>query len=71
MIAYIDLTVFGSATVALAPIAIVALTFEVFCLVDVLRSERVRFLPRWVWALIILISVPLGGIIYLVVGRQR
>lgn len=71
MIAYIDLTVFGSATVALAPIAIVVLTFEVFCLVDVFRSERVRFLPRWVWALIILISVPLGGIIYLVVGRQR
>jgi hypothetical protein len=29
----------------------------------------VRFLPRWVWAVACLIFIPLGGILYLLVGR--
>jgi hypothetical protein len=61
----------GSSAAALVPLVLVAVAFEVFCLVDVFRSESVRYLPRWAWAVICLISIPLGGIIYLVVGRQR
>jgi Phospholipase_D-nuclease N-terminal len=61
----------GSSTAALVPLILVAVAFEVFCLVDVFRSESVRYLPRWAWAIICLISIPLGGIIYLVVGRRR
>jgi ABC-2 type transport system ATP-binding protein len=38
-------------------------------LVDLVRSE-VRHLPKWVWALIIvLVSFPIGVIVYVVVGR--
>ena len=71
MIAYLASAPHGLSAAALVPIAIVGLAFEVFCLIDVFRAERARYLPRWLWALITLISVPLGGIIYLVVGRPR
>ena len=39
------------------------------CLRQVLLAERVRFLPRWAWALVCLISIPFGGILYLLAGR--
>ncbi len=55
---------------ALAPLAVVALGFVVYCLIDLARGE-VRYLPKWAWALICLASVPLGGIVYLVIGRRH
>lgn len=54
---------------ALAPLIVVAVGFVVYCLVDLARHE-VRYLPKWVWALICIVSVPLGGIVYLLVGRD-
>jgi len=54
---------------ALVPIIVLALGFVVYCLVDLSRSE-VRYLPKWGWALICVTSVPLGGIVYLLVGRE-
>jgi len=54
---------------ALAPILVLAAGFAVYCLVDLSRS-RVRYLPKPVWALICVISIPLGGIIYLTIGRE-
>jgi hypothetical protein len=56
---------------ALIPVAIVAVCFEVFCLVDLVRAEEVRFVPRWAWAIICVISIPLGGIAYLLLGKVR
>jgi hypothetical protein len=35
------------------------------CLRQVFLAERMRFLPRWVWAVVCLISIPFGGILYL------
>jgi hypothetical protein len=61
----------SSVVAALIPIVVVAVGFEVFCLVDVVRADEVRYLPRWAWAVICLISIPLGGIAYLIVGRTR
>jgi len=55
--------------VAIAPIALLLVGFVVYCLIDVSRSE-VRGLPKWAWAIICIISVPLGGIVYLIVGRD-
>jgi Phospholipase_D-nuclease N-terminal len=54
---------------AVAPVIVIGVAFVVFCLVDLARTKRVRYLPKWVWALICLVSVPLGGIIYLSIGR--
>ena len=56
---------------ALVPLLVVAAGFEVFCLVDLARAGTVRYLPRWAWAIICLVSVPFGGIVYLLVGRPR
>lgn len=56
---------------AFAPLIIVGAAFVVFCVVDVVRAARVRYLPKWAWALICVASVPLGGIVYLIVGRER
>jgi hypothetical protein len=53
---------------ALAPILVVALAFVIYCWVDIARG-RVRYLPKWAWAIICVISVPLGGIVYLLIGR--
>jgi len=43
--------------------------WEILCLGQVVLAERVRFLPRWVWAVACLIFIPLGGILYLLAGR--
>jgi hypothetical protein len=56
---------------ALAPVIAVAVAFVAYCLIDIARAERVRHLPKWLWAVICLVSVPLGGVIYLVFGKER
>jgi len=56
---------------ALVPLVVVAVGFVVFCLVDLARAGEVRFLPKWAWAVICVVSVPLGGIVYLALGRSR
>jgi Phospholipase_D-nuclease N-terminal len=62
----------GMALAALVPLVLVAVAFDAFCLVDLARANEVRYLPKWVWVLVIcLISAPIGGIAYLVAGRRR
>jgi hypothetical protein len=55
----------------LGVIAAVALItcWEVFLLTDLAKAERVRFLPRWLWAVVCLFQIPLGGLAYLAFGR--
>ena len=54
---------------AILPLAIAAIAWLAFCFVDLARSE-VRWLPKWGWALIILLSIPIGGIAYLLVAKE-
>jgi ABC-2 type transport system ATP-binding protein len=49
----------------------VAVAFAVFCLTDLARAGQVRYLPKWVWALLICAAVPWGGLAYLIAGRTR
>ncbi len=55
-----------------AVIALVAvgLGFVLCCLVDVTRAREFRSLDRETWALICLVSLPLGGMAYLAVGKK-
>ena len=53
----------------LVPVFVLLFAFVVFCWVDIARHE-VKYLPKWAWAVICFISIPLGGIIYLIVGRD-
>lgn len=43
--------------------------WEILCLAEVVRADRVRLLPRWVWAVACLLMIPFGGIAYLLIGR--
>ena len=54
---------------AIAPLIVVALAFVGFCLYDISRHD-VRYLPKWVWAIICCVSIPVGGIVYLLIGRE-
>ena len=45
--------------------------FAIFCLLHLAGADRVRFLPKVVWAILIIISPLLGGIFYLLLGRDR
>jgi hypothetical protein len=56
---------------ALAPILLLAVGFVVWVVVDIVRADSVQHLPKWAWMIISIISVPLGGIVYLLVGRDR
>jgi hypothetical protein len=55
--------------VALIPVILIGAGFVMFCLVDLAKAQ-VRYLPKWAWGLICLVSVPLGGVIYFAVGRR-
>jgi len=47
-----------------------AVAWGVFCLRDLARADRVRYLPKWAWALVCLVSIPWGGLIYVIFGRD-
>jgi len=59
----------GSA-VAICVLA-VAVVFAAWCLVDLARAGQVRHLPKWAWAVVICVSVPWGGLAYLIFGKAR
>lgn len=56
---------------AVLPIVLIGVGFVVYCLIDLFRTEQVRYLPRWLWAIICVVSVPIGGIAYLILGKEH
>ena len=54
---------------AVAPLIVLALAFVGYCWLDMYRNE-VKHLPKWAWATIAIISIPIGGIVYLAFGRD-
>ena len=55
----------------LAAVVVLVVVWEVYCLRDLARADRVRYLPKWAWAIVCLISIPWGGLVYVIVGRDR
>jgi hypothetical protein len=58
----------------LIPALVLAAGFVAFCEVDLARAEEVRYLPKWVWAIFCMgigLTIPFGGIAYLVFGKVR
>jgi hypothetical protein len=54
----------------LAPVILLEVVLVVFCLYR-LTQDRVRFLPKWGWALIILFIQLIGSLAFLLIGRER
>jgi hypothetical protein len=50
---------------------IVVVRFELFCLHDLASAEdhELRYLTRRAWSVAIIISIPFGGVAYLMLGR--
>jgi ABC-2 type transport system ATP-binding protein len=58
------------AEAAIAILVLVVL-FDAACLADLARARAVRSIPKWAWALVICVSSPWGGLLYLIFGRER
>lgn len=55
----------------LVPLIVLQLGLMVYCLVDLSRREKVKYLPKWGWALIIILGELVGPVVYLFVGRSE
>ncbi len=50
---------------------LVVVVFDVLCLLHLGTAERAPFLPRFVWAVLIVCASPVGGLVYLLALRLR
>jgi hypothetical protein len=48
---------------------VIQLGLMIYCLLDLARREKVRALPKWAWALIIILGELIGPIVYIFAGR--
>jgi hypothetical protein len=56
----------------LVPLVAIQLGLQIFSLVDLARAERhARYLPKPIWAVIIILGQILGSVVYLVAGREE
>ncbi len=53
------------------PLVLLQFGLMAAALVDLVRRERVKFLPKWAWALIIALGNMVGPIVYFVIGRDE
>ena len=60
----------GPLPVGVILLLVLAVGFDVFCLVNLVRAEQVIG-PKWMWAIFICGSTPLGGLAYLAFGKVR
>jgi ABC-2 type transport system ATP-binding protein len=56
---------------AVLPILVLVVLFDIVCLIDLARARAARAIPKWAWALVICVSSPWGGLLYLILGRER
>jgi ABC-2 type transport system ATP-binding protein len=57
---------------ALIPAAVLILGLDGYCLVNLVRAPSVRNLPKPIWAIVIvLVSAPIGAVLYLCFGADR
>ena len=53
------------------PLVLLQLTLMIVALVDLIRREKTRRLPKWAWALVIILGELIGPIVYLIFGREE
>jgi len=52
---------------------LVPLAITIYAVIEAIQTEesRVKHLPKLIWIMLILIGAPVGGVAWLVTGRQR
>jgi hypothetical protein len=53
----------------LIPLIVLQLGLMVYCLLDLFRRENFKYLPKWGWALVIILGELIGPVVYLIIGR--
>jgi hypothetical protein len=57
---------------ALVPLLVLLVALDVYCLIDLARARSMGTAAKVVWAIVIvLVSAPLGALLYLFLGRDR
>ena len=54
-------------------LVVVPLAITIYAVIDAIQTEntRVLYLPKLIWIVLIRLFTPIGGIAWLVTGRQR
>jgi hypothetical protein len=52
------------------PIVVLELILIIVALVDLIRREKTRYLPKWAWVILIIFIQFFGSIGYLIFGRE-
>jgi hypothetical protein len=47
------------------------LILMIIALVDISKREKLRWLPKWAWIIIVVIGEMIGPIIYFIFGREE
>jgi hypothetical protein len=55
----------------IAPLVIIELILLSIALIDLIRREQVRYIPKWAWAIVIILLNLIGPISYLIIGREE
>ncbi|MBI5974392.1 negative regulator of sigma-Y activity [Staphylococcus canis] len=55
----------------LIPIVIIVILYLIFFFADLIKVKNTKYLPKWGWGIIICISIPLGGVLYLLFGKDN
>jgi hypothetical protein len=55
----------------LIPIILIELALMVAAIVDLVKHPKTRYLPRWVWVLLVLFFQIFGPILYFIIGREQ
>jgi Phospholipase_D-nuclease N-terminal len=53
------------------PLLLLQLILMIIALVDLRKREKVRWIPKWGWVIIIILGELLGPILYFVLGREE
>jgi hypothetical protein len=55
------------------PLAVVAVAFYIFSIVDVVLTpaERVRAFKKWIWIILVVLLFVVGGALWFILGKER